>query len=92
MSGVTRRGFVSTFKRVFPERLPELLKNTDTSDHRIIAMGCGMSIFSEYKAIINADGSKMSTRDALQIILQEIDEYFMDAHTEENNPEGFMED
>ena len=55
-------------------------------------MGCGMSIFSEYKAIINADGSKMSTRDALQIILQEIDEYFIDAHTEENNPEGFMED
>ena len=91
-SGATRRGFVSTFKRVFPERLPELLKNADPIDHRIIAMGCGMSIFSEYKAIINADGSKMSTRDALQIILQEIDEYFIDAHTEENNPEGFMED
>ena len=92
LSGATRRGFVSTFKRVFPERLPELLKNADPSDHRIIAMGCGMSIFSEYKAIINADGSKMSTCNALQIILQEIDEYFIDAHTEVNNPEGFMED
>ena len=92
LSGITRRGFVSSFKRVFPERLVELLQNADPTDHRIIAMGCGLSIFSTYKAIVNADGSKMTTHDALQIIVQEMDEYFMDTHTEEKNPEGFRED
>ena len=55
-------------------------------------MGCGMSILSEYKEIINADGSKMSARDALQIIIQEIDEYFMDDHTGDITPEGVRED
>lgn len=92
LSGATRRGFVSSFKRVFPERLEELLKTADPADHRIIAMGCGLSIYTAYKQIINADGSRMSTQDALQIIVQEIDEYFMDAHTEDNSPEGFRED
>ncbi|MBR6861288.1 MAG: DUF1156 domain-containing protein [Acidaminococcaceae bacterium] len=91
-SRITRRGFISSFKRVFPERLPELLKYADPSDHRIISMGCGMSILSEYKEIINADGSRMSARDALQIIIQEIDEYFMDDHTGDISPEGFRED
>ena len=92
LSGTTRRGFVSSFKRVFLERLRELLQNADPVDHRIIAMGCGLSIFSTYKAIINADGSKMTTHDALQIIVQEMDEYFMDAYTEENDPKGSRED
>ena len=91
LSGATRRGFVSSFKRVFPERLEEQLKNADPADRRIIAMGCGLSIFSAYKQIINADGSRMSTQDALQIIVQEIDEYFLDTNTEEMNPEGSRE-
>lgn len=90
--GTTRRGFVSSFKREFPERLEELLKTADPADHRIIAMGCGLSLYTAYKQIINADGSRMSTQDALQIIVQEIDEYLMDAHTEDNSPEGFRED
>ena len=92
LGGATRRGFVSSFKRAFPERLEELLKTADPADHRIIAMGCGLSLYTAYKQIINADGSRMSTQDALQIIVQEIDEYFMDAHTEDNSPEGFRED
>lgn len=88
----TRRGFVSSFKRAFPERLDELLQNADPEDRRIIAMGCGSSIYSTYKAIINADGSRMTTHDALQIIVQEMDEYFMNVNTEVINPEGFRED
>ena len=90
--GLTRREFVSSFKRAFPEHLEELFRNADPADRRIIAMGCGISIFSEYKAILNADGSRMSTRDALQIILQEIDGFFIEAHTEENDPKGSRED
>lgn len=90
--GTTRRGFVYSFKREFPERLEELLKTADPADHRIIAMGCGLSLYTAYKQIINADGSMMSTQDALQIIVQEIDEYLVDAHTEDNSPEGFRED
>ena len=91
LSGITRRCFVTSFKRAFPEQLSEQLRNADPADHRIIAMGCGLNIFSAYKTILNADGSKMTTHDALQIILQETDEYFMDNHTEDNATEGFKE-
>ena len=54
-------------------------------------MGCGLHIFSAYKSIVNADGSKMTVHDALQIIVQEIDEFFMDTQTDINNPKGFRE-
>ena len=89
---IMRRGFVSSFKREFPEELRALLRNVDPADHRIIAMGCGLRFFSAYQSIINADGTRMMTHDALQIIVQETDEYFMDADTEENDPEGSRED
>ena len=72
----TRRGFVSAFKREYSQQLDTLLRNTETKDHRILAMGCGLRIYSSYKAILNADGTSMSTHDALQIIMQEMDEYF----------------
>ena len=88
----TRRGFVSAFKRVFPEHLKVLLQDINPADHRIIAMGCGLSIFSSYNSVINADGSKMTTHDVLHIIVQEMDEYFMDYKTEEIYQEGFKED
>ena len=77
----TRRGFVSTFKKEFPTYLDSLLKNVDTEDQRILAMGCGLRLYSEYKEILNADGTNMNTHDALQIIVQEMDDYFSLLHT-----------
>jgi hypothetical protein len=38
-------------------------------------MGCGLSVFSRYKRIVNADGSEMDIHNILQIIRQETDEY-----------------
>lgn len=88
----TRRAFVSTFKRDYCERLDELLKDADAKDHRILAMGCGLSIYSNYKAIINADGTNMSVHDALQIIMQEMDEYFaLTASSASNDENAAME-
>ena len=72
----TKRGFVSAFKKEYSQRLDTLLKDTDEKDQRILAMGCGLRIYSNYKAIINADGTNMSTHDAMQLIMQEMDEYF----------------
>lgn len=72
----TRRGFISTFKNEYPARLDSLLRDVDPQDQRILAIGCGLQIYSRYHSVINADGTNMSTHDALQIILQEMDEYF----------------
>ena len=40
------------------------------------AIGPGISVFSRYDHVIEADGSKMSVRTALQIINQELDAFF----------------
>ena len=74
-SGTTRRNFVATIKREFPERLRKLLVETEDKDRSILAMGEGLHMYSNYKKIINADGTNMGVRDALQIIVQETDEY-----------------
>ncbi|HQJ25587.1 MAG TPA: hypothetical protein PLW63_09640, partial [Bacillota bacterium] len=37
------------------------------------AIGPGMAVYSRYKAVLEADGSKMSVRTALQIINQELE-------------------
>lgn len=76
-SGTTRRNFVSVFKREFPDCLNQLLIETDAEDRRILAMGAGLSMYSKYRKIINADGTEMSVHDALQIIVQETDEYLI---------------
>lgn len=76
-SGMTRRNFVSLFKREFPDCLNQLLIETDAEDRRILAMGAGLGMYSKYRKIINADGTEMSVHDALQIIVQETDEYLV---------------
>ena len=40
------------------------------------AIGPGMSVFSQYRRVLEADGTKMSVRSALQIINEEVDLYF----------------
>lgn len=75
----TRRGFVSELKRVLPARLQDtFMTGIHEWDYSIIGMGVGLSLFTKYKKIINADGSSMQTIDALRIIWTETEEYIRD--------------
>lgn len=73
----TRRNFVNELKR----ELKTALKNLQSSniapvDMAQSAIGPGIAVFSKYKSVLEADGSPMSVRSALQIINQELDLYF----------------
>ena len=71
----TRRGFISTLKRELPDRVETAFcAGVDECDKGITAMGCGLSVFTRYKKVLNADGTNMSVHDALQIIGQETKE------------------
>ena len=75
----TRRGFVSELKRELPARLQvTFMTGIDEWDYPIVGVGVGLSLFTKYKKIINADGSNMQTIDALRIIWTEIEEYTHD--------------
>jgi len=72
-----RRNFVNELKR----ELKTALKNLQSSniapvDMAQSAIGPGIAVFSKYKAVLEADGTPMSVRSALQIINQELDLYF----------------
>lgn len=75
-SQITRRGFISVLKHDLPDLLDTAFGiSVDSVDQQIVGMGFGLSIFSQYRKILNADGSVMSVHDALPIILQEVEEY-----------------
>jgi putative DNA methylase len=72
----TRREFISILKNELPEALKNLQHgNIAPVDLAQAAIGPGMSVFSRYSKVIEADGSHMSVRTALQIINQTLDEY-----------------
>lgn len=72
----TRREFISILKKELPLALKELQHgNIAPVDLAQAAIGPGMSVFSRYSKVIEADGSHMSVRTALQIINQTLDEF-----------------
>lgn len=73
----TRRDFINTLKK----ELPSALKNLQEAgiapvDMAQSAIGPGMAVFSRYSKVLEADGTQMTVRTALQIINQELDSYF----------------
>ena len=72
----TRREFLSTLKTDLPLALKKLQEeNIAPVDFAQSAIGPGMSIFSQYSRVLEADGSTMTVRTALHIINQELDSY-----------------
>lgn len=72
----SRRSFIAELKR----ELRAALKNLQTSniapvDMAQAAIGPGMSVYSRYAKVMEADGSAMTVRSALQIINAELDAY-----------------
>jgi putative DNA methylase len=72
----TRREFINTLKRELKTALHKLQHgNIAPVDLAQSAIGPGMAVFSSYSKVLEADGTPMSVRTALQIINQELDAY-----------------
>ena len=73
---ITRRGFINTLKRELPDKLLRIWSGrVKPEDELLSSMGQGLSIFSMYESVLNADGSAMSVHDALQVICLECEDY-----------------
>ena len=73
----TRRNFVNELRRSLRPALQELQSsNIAPVDLAQSAIGPGMGVFSKYTKVLEADGTPMTVRSALQIINQELDMYF----------------
>lgn len=73
----TRRNLVGALRRELRPALKKLQEsNIAPVDLAQSAIGPGMSVFSQYRRVLEADGTKMSVRSALQIINEEVDLYF----------------
>jgi len=71
----TRREFISSLKEELPKAIHQLQhENIAPVDLAQAAIGPGMAIFSNYREVLEADGSQMSVRTALALINQELDE------------------
>ncbi len=75
----TRRDFVAALKRELRPALDKLrTSNIAPVDLAQSAIGPGIGVYSRFSKVLEADGSPMSVRSALQIINQELDLYFSD--------------
>lgn len=73
----TRRNLVSQLRRELRPALQKLQSsNIAPVDLAQSAIGPGMGVFSRYRRVLEADGSVMSVRSALQVINEEVDLYF----------------
>ena len=79
----TRKEFISALKRELPEALRQLQKsNIAPVDLAQAAIGPGIAVFSRYSKVLEADGSLMRVRTALQLINQHLDEYLSEQEGE----------
>lgn len=76
---VTRRDFINALRRKLRSSLMSLqASNIAPVDMAQSAIGPGMGVYSRYSKVLEADGSPMSVRTALEIINRELDLYFTD--------------
>ena len=73
----TRRNLIAILRRELRPALKELqASNIAPVDLAQSAIGPGMGVFSRFRKVLEADGTVMSVRSALQVINEEIDLYF----------------
>ena len=72
---VSRRAFLREINQVLPEALDEMTRGTGDERSQVAPVdlsqaiiGPGMAVFSKYAAVLEADGTPMSVRTALQLI------------------------
>ena len=85
----TRRDFQRELNRVLPEALDEMTRGSGDEQSPVAPVdlsqaiiGPGMAIFSRYSAVLEADGSSMSVKTALQLINRFLAEDDFDADTQ----------
>lgn len=89
----TRRDFVMALKRELHAALDELRSsNIAPVDLAQSAIGPGIGVYSRFSQVLEADGSPMTVRAALQIINQEVDAYFGDQDGELDRESRFCVD
>ena len=86
---VSRRHFVRELSEVLPAALNLMTAGADTAVSPIGAVdlsqaivGPGMAVFSKYGAVLEADGSRMNVRSALQLINRFVSEADFDGDTQ----------
>ncbi|HOQ40907.1 MAG TPA: DUF1156 domain-containing protein [Smithellaceae bacterium] len=86
---ISRREFIRELNGVLPEALDEMTKGTGGDNSPVAPVdlsqaiiGPGMAVFSKYSAVLEADGSPMSVRTALQLINRFLAEDDFDADTQ----------
>ncbi|MEI6342322.1 MAG: DUF1156 domain-containing protein [Verrucomicrobiota bacterium] len=72
---ISRREFIRELNAVLPEALDEMTKGSADGRSPVVPVdlsqaiiGPGMAVFSKYSAVLEADGTPMSVRTALQLI------------------------
>jgi putative DNA methylase len=79
----TRKELLATLRRKLPEALRRLQRtNIAPVDLAQAAIGPGMAVYSSYSKVIEADGSRLSVRTALQLINQVLDEVLAEQDSE----------
>jgi putative DNA methylase len=71
----SRRAFLRELNQVLPEALDEMTRGADAERSPVVPVdlsqaiiGPGMAVFSKYAAVLEADGTPMTVRTALQLI------------------------
>ena len=78
---ISRKDFQRQLRREMPEALEAMIGGSEGAspiapvDLAQAAIGPGMAIFSQYEAVLNQDGSRMTVHDALILINRAITEY-----------------
>lgn len=73
----TRRNLIAELRRELRPALKKLQEsNIAPVDLAQAAIGPGMSVFSRYRRVLEADGTPMTVRSAQKIINEEVDMYF----------------
>ncbi|GET44435.1 DUF1156 domain-containing protein [Microseira wollei] len=79
----TRRQFLNELKRELPAALHTIQQgNIAPVDLAQASIGPGMAIYSRYTKVLEADGTPMRVRTALQLINQTLDEYLSEQEGE----------
>ena len=87
-TSISRREFIRELNGVLPEALDNMTKGSGDESSPVAPVdlsqaiiGPGMAVFSKYSAVLEADGSPMSVRTALQLINRFLAESDFDADT-----------
>lgn len=89
----TRRNFINELKRELKPALQKLQRsNIAPVDLAQSAIGPGMGVYSRFSKVLEADGTPMGVRRALQIINQELDIFFSEQDGELDRDSRFCVD